>query len=1433
MLTANFKHLDATPLERRRIFESISAPVNPQDFNRQLLALIDLTNHGKDVATFESDLVPLVTRWLEYWFQAAGAARKKEKERDLKEKEKGTKVHGVLREETNLTAIYAYVNSLVRFSSSAFREQDMSSLLSQLLRICKRTTVSSDIKSSIDIFNALVTYGEISRVMLEPCLDVLCGAYGTLKDLADPIWNTMCNLGKSHTAQNMATALLDIVKSPSMHVDRNTNTIRGAVMLVTRIMIADGEEGLVKVSFSAAMGAFQMSLATNSSRLELEVVGAVVKLVEDDGYSKALLQEDDWSILLDILAQCSRKVNGAIKAPSKGSKDKEKENIARLSASLTHVIHHLESLCLEGNFDQKQSVIDFFKAIHSHLPDTCAELLVQHYAEEHLCYPSNPDWLTEAKWLIQAFFLDPIRPASIRLLVLQAIKDIYQIVAVDSSSTDILELVMPVYCIMPKETDDGVLEGLRDFAVDIASHRNESISDAIIASLHTCLATGRRASTKSSDHAALSPPTKSKPTQRHSPAASVAIRGLVTIFIRALNCHAFKASKIFDLLLEVAQCRDYDLTARINAFRALFRLRSDSANALFLTTDPESEAMASCLGRTVASGDLQRMVQEPNHNRQAREENPGSAQSSRSSSTGGPLSFITNLTRRATNPVATSYFHSVSHWVYPNKYALPETPPSTPSHVVFCHPKAVGDTDADTADQKKLVLKVKVWLEAVISILQQEDDWDLYSYVIVHLGAQLSNHALFMDAVPQIQMLRSVFCEQMRINSFREPPSWAGLKRPDVMICLFHVLTILLTYHEHFSKNEQDEIVRTFMMGIASGERTAKHAIHGLSICCHELPLSVSKSLNAILQKMSQIITQSQVAVHILEFLACLARMPDLYVNFREEDFWVVFGICFRYLQYVRDQRQRASIVSDSQTRMKRESGPSTETASLSVSGNDLPQYVYALAYHVITFWFMSLKMADRAKYISWITKNLITTDSMGKEVIDEQSQVTIDMMQRITYCDHDETLPDPHFALPADGPVIKKSWLVGMSILTVETAVRSGVSQLTKRQPSATTYATYRSKVAPRPLHQVALPSSPITSSAEDDLRVDVLPNHILLQLTSSPWRTPESMRPIPLPDDETTRRAINMFDRNSTVDGHKVGIIYISEGQTNEAEILSNVIGNEDFTSFLGQIGTLTRLKDATFNTQGLDRETNMDGEFTICWRDRVTEMIFHIPTMMPTDKERDPQCINKKRHTGNDFVNIIFNNSGLAFRFDTFPSEFNYVNIVITPEARASPLGGHTQDETDRPEKRFYKLQVMSKPGFPELSPAAETKVVSGKSLPGFVRLIALNASVFSLVWANRETGELVSSWRNRLREIARLRGKHSQAQQQQINSAAAAVAVAQPSHRESLNLNFRRTSGPMFFGEGIASHRSSLLSPATTAMETDVGGGEIERESLVDG
>jgi hypothetical protein len=272
----------------------------------------------------------------------------------------------------------------------------------------------------------------------------------------------------------------------------------------------------------------------------------------------------------------------------------------------------------------------------------------------------------------------------------------------------------------------------------------------------------------------------------------------------------------------------------------------------------------------------------------------------------------------------------------------------------------------------------------------------------------------------------------------------------------------------------------------------------------------------------------------------------------------------------------------------------------------------------------------------------------------------------------------------------------------------------------------------------------------------IGVLPEDVLQEFYSSfALVAPKVERPIALPEEDAVNRAISAFDHKSTVDGHKVGVIYIGPGQTSETEILANTHGSADYTSFTGELGTLTRLKGAQFNTQGLDRSGDTDGRYTYCWRDRATEIVFHITTMMPTNLDYDEPCVNKKSHIGNDFVNIVWNDSGEPFRFDTFPSAFNYVYIIVTPETAHSFTS--IRDKI-HPPPCFYKVHVVSAPGFPEISPAAETKVVSAKALPYFVRLLALNASVFSLVWANREGGEHFSPWRDRLREIKRLRERY---------------------------------------------------------------------------
>jgi hypothetical protein len=500
-------------------------------------------------------------------------------------------------------------------------------------------------------------------------------------------------------------------------------------------------------------------------------------------------------------------------------------------------------------------------------------------------------------------------------------------------------------------------------------------------------------------------------------------------------------------------------------------------------------------------------------------------------------------------------------------------------------------------------------------------------------------------------------------------------------------------------------------------------------------------------------------------------------------------------------------------------------------AANDLPQYVFTLAYHVITYWFLALRVSDRGSHVSWITKNLVWTDDSGKQQLDEQAEVTLDFMRRTAYADVDESKGDPVFSSKNHDEVLKSRWIMGQSVITVEQATRSGWAQITKRQASATShYMIHQNYEAPR-AHQILSPTDGVRDPSRPNKNC-FLPSNLPVQLFAP---TSSSMQPIHLPDDDMIKRAISSLDRTSTVDGHKVGIVYIGPGQKHEKEILPNISGSTDYMALLAGLGTLTRLQQATFNTQGLDRNNNTDGEFTICWRDRVTELVFHITTMMPTNLEHDPQCIGKKRHIGNDFVNIIFNNSGNPFNFNTFPSEFNYVNIVITPESRPSFVATRDRSSVD-PNTSFYKVQVLSKEGFPEISPASETKILRLKALPDFIRLLALNASVFCLVWANRHGGEYISSWRSRYREIQRLREKYKNASSSTTSPPGTAPQGQAPSTTDSSRsvrdsfTTLRRTSVANFLAN-INDHDRPARPPSTAESENESKHGQGDDENMV--
>jgi hypothetical protein len=1285
---------------------------------------------------------------------------------------------------------------------------------------------------------------------LKECVQVLGSIYCMVPTLQKDAWHTLSILCRSHNGQAVVRIFMDVLKEASNDSDKKREEIRdvrGALLILLKLVTKSTEKGYPAIPYSLLLeGMANVVNTTSAWKVQFDLLCLTNALMEDSQEKvHPIIVDEDWAALLDIAATCANAsasnqlTQDQMKAPT--SREISESSSMMIGEEVKKLVDRLEQLLTAqpGQLLQRHDCIAFFARIHKVIPDSAASLVLDYYKEFRCCFPSDIQWEANLRLVLDAMFANRVRSTQLRLQALQTVTEAYDMVELISDQAEpdfVPHLVKGLLADVSEETNIEVLQEIISFTAGLAVTAAYPLFSNIIDIFKTIVTNDRISS------AIPTPVLQSTTTATYSEQfnissqspSNVVAKSSVQIFLHVMHADVAKATRLFHLLVWIAGTNSIPTDARLTAMQLLFRLRADWANRVFVIHYTESFTLASLLCRTAASMAKKQADDAAQLSRTARAEASTTGRVTRGVSLGQDQAPERGSSAGSgSNPKTGSRYRQL--WSASEADPFPDVTSQTASPVLYSQlPAGTSELDGDSTVDRSL--PAGRWLEAIVNLFQHGCDWEVFSFVLVHLPSQLSNHGIFRAAVPQIQELRKTLCDQIRLSTFQEPPSATGLRRADVVICLFHTLTMIMSYHQYFQKAEEDDIVSAFVRGINSWERSARCCIHALSICCYELPMSISKALVNVLQRMSQVVTQPPVAMHILEFLVCLSRLPSLYVNFREEEYRIVFGIAFRYLQYVRDKKQSLRLSSNS-------SDPATHlTMALSTGGSntgpnaadDLPQYVYALAYHVITFWFLALKLPDRANHVGWIAKNLFT-DVDGSEVTDEQAQTTIDFMQRVAYADVRESAMDPLFTAERFGRILERRWLIGNSIVTIQQAIASGWAQITKRQPSGTSSYMVREMFTTPLAHQehTAIDSSRGDESFQENV---VLPSHLLVQLLSSMPQCTELARPIPLPDDDAINRAIRLFDHSSTVDGHKAGIIYIGEGQTKEVEILANSSGSTDYVEFLNGLGTLTRLKGATFNTQGLDRQYDTDGKYTFCWRDRTSEIVFHVTTQMPTDLERDPQCTMKKRHIGNDFINIIFNDSGLPFRFDTFPSDFNFVNIVITPESRASFVATRQRTPLDVRES-FYKVQVMSKPGFPEISPASETKIVSLDALPDFIRLLALNASYFSGVWANREGGEHISPWRHRLREIARLREKYGSKTMPNGSSPSSpgSMAVGGPAPmsppvqadtsrpssavRDSFSSSLRRSSVATFFSTNSEanpqSHRSSMLTAATAA------------------
>lgn len=1397
---------------RMSFYQSLVNSSNLQDFDLQLEAIRCLTENGTNMADFfqvEPRIPDVLVAWLQHLAKETQDFRSDKRPDNTKAWR-----HSM---EKNFHALVRFTMDAFRHNHSLFSDRDIILLMQEGILTCRKTSSEEDMKECLSLIDVIILYGFMPIENLTGLLEVLCGA-ASISSRAEQAWNIVLNLSKSYISNNTFACLCKILEETGKS-EVNSNTMRGAARYLQRLIgIYFGQKREVEIPVAKVMQAYKASLAVDSLRLNHEICNCVYNLLENSSTldrftydvwesrnlspleiiyrisSTAAVQMFAYHPLSNDKAQ-SISMLSSLSRHSAGERDKSHDTARNIIEKFKEIFSLVLDITKKKEFHgSKELVIDFFVDMSPFVDEKCALLVIDHFKVSHYCNPLSKNWIYNTEELLERFFRDMTWGPVVRQRVLYVVQDAYEIAKELSEPEEIIDLLIRVFRQVEDEPDNQVLETMLEIFEEISKDATPDVFDSISRLFLSFFPDGgRRKSATSftstgndlamSTHitanqsisslgqsfsGGLSPllmtterstgnspgPNYYTPMEyRKQLVAGAFCRTFVNIF----KTSAVKASMTYLNLITICKRSLNDPLSFIEAARLLCRLRATGEGYIYITNPSNMDGLAGSLGRN--------------------------------------LSGIDDI----------SGFRSTMTWWYPDNVSyLTEEDLEVPSWVLKSH------SEDSYYSATPYELDISLWYnDIILKIIEFGGLWEIYSFVWAHFAPQLSNIQLSRNNGCDIHRLRQIICDQILGQSRPQVTFPNEVTKNDIKVVLIRTTSTLIAYHDIFKKRDEDYIVRALVEGMSTSEKAVVPCIHGLVVCCYELPLSIKKNLGQIFTKFQTKITNSSNSPHILEFLLSLSRLPSLTDNFTQDEYKRVFGMAIQYIQHAYDlasQKQHNADIRVTGPVV----GPGTGTMvshTMDITNSRLlSQYLLVLAYDVVATWFLTLRVNDRKFMAKFIIRKLILTEG-GPESIDSQSLAYVDLISRFTYSNLDLTVQTTTAPARTDLSSYSTSqWVYGNSIVSIRTHTQSGESQITIRRPTGTSVINLKpdEKMIPGWLEESVLKQREPSdfTAATQRLRVDTTtiftPNYFLLQLMV-PLDTHQSVKPILLPSGEVIDRGIAAFDRTPVVDFHKIGVMYIAPGQHDELEILGNSTGSIDYKKFLDGIGKLVRLKDnRKIYTGGLDIANNIDGDYAYVWNDKITQLLFHTTTMMPPPQNpHDTSFASKKRHIGNDFVNIYFDESERPFEFETVKSQFNFINIVITPiscgYSRTGPfmeMDTEPMSPTMRPQsfgreevelvenKKFYKVRALCKPGVPAIFAACHLKIVSENSLPVFVRNLAIIASKFAAVW-NSE-GNYISHWQYRLEQIETLRNK---ALDEQKKSASNGTITAPPTQQHT--------------------------------------------------
>ncbi|BFZ55153.1 Tuberous sclerosis 2-like protein [Savitreella phatthalungensis] len=1277
--------------------------LEPDDLDIKVDSLRALTKQGRDVTGFEGQICSVCAGWLNSYLDQLNVR---------KHVLRRSKVLEPSQRHRELQDLLYFITDLAKIHFIVLNEQDVRTLVEQVVSVCKRTSDLADIQAAMNFFDATIRYGYIPLEILPEVVSVLCSVYKSLTELETPAFSIFQKLLQSHMSQSGLRCLQAIISGKrNVHED----VVAGALSMTLALKSESTSDSSFDMSTYTLLTSLQAGVDARESRegrnlavLDVTYAKATVKVVQLQQNQSPLTYED-WDPPLNIFSTVCRSL--AIT-----------EVVPRLVETLSEFLRWADDEVVQKRFHGSLAGLAELRSYLAPYLDQTASLgYLDYCAGELMCFPSDSGWLNTIKRIGGLYLVPRTSPEAVRVKTLQHFREVLALAPSVSDNIDELHNILLEQLEDVAQEPDNELTAMAVAVVtDVALDSSGETFARAVAALQSFCALPRELRPSS----ASSPPPSA--TMLGSRRASVES---VTSFSSVFTRQSARAKQVppqvttnsmtrpnSPKVVSVAPSRHVSLSATHGSSpagepldRELARSSGKSLVRVFLdrfrkAPDGDMHALFSCLINVASSDD---------HFVSAR------------------LEILSLLGRLRADS---------SYMLYcdmPPGEASAGAAYDAPLSSYTCLPN-----DVSIGEDNFTSLPVDRWLACLTELLHTERLWSALSAVHDILLEQLTNRHLFEKFDDNLQDLRLVLCDQLnnqRLPVAQLPPDF---KREDVVARLVPIMTSLVGYHTLFTKAQEDEIVGALQNTLMRYQKASPACIHALFVCFHEIPLSTSKVLSTVLLRLSQLITSTNASVHILELLSALARSPDQYVNFREEDYRRVFGVALQHIQYA-NATSRDALASGTVD-------PLTQP---------MPAYVLGLAFDVVYAWFLAVKLPQRSRYLRWIVDGLLASVP-GEKTLDHRGQVCYDFLVRFCYSNAEIRNTSTVFTDFEASASSSKTWLYGNAVMTLRTMHLSGLSEIIIRRPSGTntflckpssdfeslslltsadaqTMVSEQELVGPYEMHL-----RNVVSGAEDD--VTFTPSHLLLQLSVVPELT-ENVKPLLLNEDDAVRRSLATFDRIPVVDFHKIGVIFVGRGQTSQRDILSNTFGSTGFVEFLSGMGDLIRLKNnSSIYTGGLDTSNDEDGEFAYALKEKISQIILHTTTLMP-NHQSDPDCNRKLAHIGNDYVNIVWNASNRPFDPETIRTDFNFCSVVVAPDAYQA-RGGSESGVCD-----FYKVKVLYRRGLVPLGPACDWRLISRAKLPQYVRTLAMACNIWAQTFTTRST---VSNWTQRLIQIKRI-------------------------------------------------------------------------------